>query len=453
MSQTFDRRALLATAGAGAAYLLSAQARAGAAPAPTRFVRGRKLRHAAIATGGMGLADLKQIASHAEVEIVALCDVDTARIEGGREFAPGAKEYQDWRKMLDEMEGEIDSVHVSTPDHMHAAIAMVAMSKGIHVYCQKPLTRTVAEARAMARRAKQSGVVTQMGIQNHSNANYAAALELFRAGHIGKIHEIHVWTDRPAGWWPQGVERPEGEDPVPETLDWDAWLGVAPVRPYKTKEYHPFRWRGREDFGTGAQGDMACHLMDPAPWFLGLGAPLTLRSDGPTPNGESFPLWSRIHYTFPPNELTTRGPLPLTWHDGGKLPSVDLLESLGTTRELLPKNACLFVGTEGALIANPYAPPVLLSAEKFADVEIPKPEARNHWHQFVDACRGEGKTSAPFEYAAKLTEVALLGNVALRFPHETLTWDGDGMKFPERPEADAHLYPTTRGEWVIDGMG
>ena len=452
MSQTFDRRSLLVTAGAGAVTLLGAcatQPQRKVAPRAT----GRKLRHGAIACGGMGFSDLRALASHSEIEVVALCDVDTARIEGARKFGTGAREFQDWRVMLDEMAGEMDSVHVSTPDHMHAAIAMAAMARGLHVYCQKPLTKTVAEARAMRRMAEETGVVTQMGIQNHSNQNYARALALFKQDLIGKIHEVHVWSDRPAGWWPQGVERPEGSDPIPETLDWDAWLGVAPERPFKAGEYHPFKWRGREDFGTGAQGDMACHLMDPVPWFLGLDSPLTIRSDGPAPNGESFPLWSRVHYTFAPNRLTTRGPLPVTWHDGGMLPPEDLLASLGTDRASLPKNACLFVGTKGALIANPYGEPQLLPAEGYAEVELPDVKGTNHWHQWIDACRGEGEASAPFDYAAKLTEVALLGNIALRFPHETLTYDGDAMRFPDRPEADPFLYPNERAGWKIEGLG
>ena len=398
------------------------------------------------------MSDLKQIAAHPDVEVVALCDVDTKQFEKAREFAPNAKEFQDYRVMFKELAGEIDSVHVSTPDHMHAAIAMAAMGAGLHVYCQKPLTRTVAEARAMAKRAASSGVVTQMGIQNHSNANYAASKALFEMDLIGKIHEVHVWSDRPAGWWAQGVEAPEGSDPVPETLDWDLWLGVAPKRPYKNGQYHTFHWRGREDFGTGAQGDMACHLMDPALWFLGLGAPLTIRSDGPTPNGESFPLWSRVHYTFPGNSLTTPGPLPLTWYDGGKLPPVDLLAEHGTDRDSIPANACLFVGTEGALIANPYDKAVLLPADKYKDLERPAPPAKNHWFEWVDACLGQGKTTAPFDYSAHLTEVALLGNVALRYPHQTMQWDAEAMSFPELKEADAHLRPTIRDGWTIDGL-
>jgi hypothetical protein len=263
------------------------------------------------------------------------------------------------------------------------------------------------------------------------------------------VHGVHVWSDRPAGWWPQGVERASGEDPIPETLDFDLWLGVAPVRPYKKDLYHPFAWRGFIDFGTGAQGDMGCHLMDPALWFLGLRAPLTVRSDGPPPNDETYPLWSRVHYTFPPNALTMRGPLPLTWYDGGKSPKLELEELAAGP---VDPNACLFLGEHGALLASPYLPPRLLPAEKFAHIPIPAGERVNHWHQWVDAVRGKGETSAPFEYAAFLTEVALLGNIALRFPHETLAWDARRMRFPGRAEANPFLSAPVRGGWKVPGL-
>jgi predicted dehydrogenase len=409
----------------------------------------RLVRHAAIGVGGMGAADLDQIASHGAIDVAALCDVDRVNLEAAAAKFPNARTYRDWRVCLAEEAERVDSVHVTIPDHMHAPVMLTALELGKHVYGQKPLTHTVAQARAVAHAARRSGAVTQMGIQNHSNWPYSAALELFRAGHIGRVHEAHVWSDRPAGWWPQGVTRAEGQDPVPETLDWDLWLGVAPVRPYKKDLYHPFAWRGFEDFGTGAQGDMGCHLMDPALWFLELGAPLSIRSDGPAPNGETYPLWSRVHYTFAPTKHTTRGPLLLTWHDGGKAPKQEL-EELGAA-EVEP-NVCLFLGEEGALLASPYVAPRLLPAEKFAHVPIPAGTAVNHWHQWVDAARGKGRTSAPFDYAAFLTEVALLGNIALRFPHETLEWDAKRMRFPERPEADRHLSEPARAGWEVDGL-
>ncbi len=405
------------------------------------------VRHAAIGVGGMGAADLEQLSDHGALDVVALCDVDSAHLAAAAARFPNARTFRDWRVLLRENADSFDSVHVTIPDHMHAPVMLAALRAGKHVYGQKPLTRTVAEARAVARAARRARTVTQMGIQNHSNRHYSAALELFRAGHIGRVHGVHVWSDRPAGWWPQGVARAEGADPVPDTLDWDHWLGVAPERPYKQGLYHPFSWRGFADFGTGAQGDMGCHLMDPALWFLGLAAPLTLRSDGPPPNEESYPLWSRVRYEFPPNALTTRGPLPLTWHDGGKAPKAEL-EELGAGA--VEPNACLFLGEHGALLASPYQPPRLLPAERFAEVPIPAGTGVNHWHQYVDAIRGQDRVSAPFEYSAFLTEVALLGNVALHFPHETLAWDAERMRFPARPEADRHLSAPARRGWEFD---
>ncbi len=437
-----DRRSLLTATTASLGLAL-----AGCRATPARRIVPGRLRFAAIGAGGMGRSDLERVASHPEVDVVALCDVDETMLTAAAELFPEAAQYRDWRELYAREGTRLDAVSVSTPDHMHAAICAPALAADLHVYCQKPLTRTVAEARALARLARRSGSVTQMGIQNHSNANLAAAHALFAQDRIGAVHEVHVWTDRPAGWWPQGVERPEGENPVPDTLDWDLWLGVAPERPYKEGLYHPFAWRGREDFGTGAQGDMGCHLMDPAVWFLELGAPLRLRSDGPPSNGETFPEWSRVHYEFPANRFTTRGPLHLTWHDGGKKPPVDLCERLGTAREELPGNGCLFVGTEGALLAGPYDAPALFPRERFADVAVPTCEDVDHWHQWVDACRGLDEPSAPFAYAASLTETALLGNVALRFPHETLDWDARRMRFPRRPEADAYLSSSPREGW------
>jgi predicted dehydrogenase len=422
------------------------------APGPPRSnarpVRGL-VRHAAVGVGGMGAADLERIASHGAIDVVALCDVDAGHLEAAAKLFPRARTFRDWRELLANPD-EFDSVHVTIPDHMHAPVMLAALRAEKHVYGQKPLTRTVTEARAVASAAARARVATQMGIQNHSNAHYAAALELFRAGHIGRVHAVHVWSDRPAGWWPQGVERAAGTDPVPETLDWDLWLGVAPDRPYKKDLYHPFSWRGFVDFGTGAQGDMGCHLMDPALWFLGLEAPTRVRSDGPAPNDESYPLWSRVHYEFPPNALTLPGPLPLTWYDGGKSPKTELEELAAGP---VDPNACLFLGEHGALLASPYLPPRLLPSETFAHVAIPAGAAVDHWHQWIDAVRGRGEPSAPFEYAAFLTEVALLGNVALRFPHETLAWDARRARFPGRPEADRYLSDPVRDGWEMAGLG
>lgn len=406
-----------------------------------KHVRGR-LRHASVGVGGMGQSDLREIASHADVDIVALCDVDRGALEAASALFPAARLYTDYREMFLEQGGEFDSVNVTTPDHMHAPITLMALENDKHVYCQKPLTRTVDEARKVAALARRARTVNQMGIQNHSNQSYRQALAWFQAGLIGKIHEVHVWTDRPAGWWPQGVDRKPGSDPVPENLDWDLWLGVAPERPFKEGQYHPFSWRGWKDFGTGAQGDMACHLMDPALWFLGLTDPLRIRSTGPTPNDETYPLHSKIQYEFPANDWTTRGPLLLTWYDGGRKAPKQLLDDLGI--EEIAANGCLFVGEEGALFADPYSTPALYPQEKFANVEVPEAVGENHWHNWVDACLGRVEPNADFEYSAKLSEVALLGNVALHFPYETLDWEGDSMRFTGRKEASELLYPSYR---------
>lgn len=394
----------------------------------------------------MGGADLAEFHKHGNVDIVALCDVDEANLMKAAELYPEARLYRDWRVMFEREGDAIDSVSVSTPDHMHAPVTLEALARRKHVYCQKPLTRTVTEARAVAKAAHRSGVVTQMGIQNHSNPPLAQAKALYDEGHIGQVYEVHVWTDRPAGWWPQGVGRPQGEDEVPETLDWDLWLGVAPYRPYKEGQYHPFAWRGWKDFGTGAQGDMGCHLMDAPIWFLELGHPLSLRSDGPAPNDETYPLWSRVDYEFPANRHTTKGPLRFTWHDGGRKVYREILDEIGAPEEVFA-NGFLFLGTQGALLASPYDPPMLLPGDRFETV-VPEVTTPNHWHQWVDACRGEAVASASFEYSAHMSEIVLLGNVALHMPHETLLWDGPRARFRGRPEADALLSAPYRDGWT-----
>jgi predicted dehydrogenase len=448
MSQrTSRRRFLQLTATAGAALPAASCLAARTKP---RYVLGR-LRHAGIGVGGMGAADLDQIASHPNVDVVALCDVDLGRLQAAQAKYPAARAYQDWRELLHAERGAIDSVHVTVPDHMHAPIMMEALRRDLHVYGQKPLTHDVVEARRIAQAASSSPVITQMGIQNRSAHHYRRAFEILRSGAVGRVSEVHVWTDRPAGWWPQDVPRPDGSDPVPVELDWNLWLGTAPERPYKQGAYHAFAWRGWIDFGTGAQGDMACHLMDPALWYLDLADPLSVRSVGPKPNGETFPAWSTVHYAFPATRFTVPEGVRVSWYDGGKKPDERL--ALFDAGDSVYANASLFVGDDGALLVSPYEPPRLLPERDFPDVpDYDLPEI-NHWHQWVDACAGIGTTSAPFDYAGLLTEVALLGNVALRFPDAELRWDARRMRFPNAPEADAYLRRDYRGGWRVRGLG
>lgn len=426
------------------------------AAAPRVMPAGRRMRHACIGTGGMGGADLDAFAGHPDVEIVALCDVDARNLAAAAEKHPEARTYADWRTLLDEERGRIDSLNVSTPDHMHAPIAIAAMRRGLHVYCQKPLAHTVREARVMAKVARRSGVVTQMGIQNHSGVNFRRALEILKRGQTGPIHEVHVWTDRPAGWWPQDVERAAGSDAVPTTLDWNGWLGVAPSRPYKDGRYHAFVWRGLKDFGTGAQGDMGCHLMDPVPWFLGLRTPRSLRSVGPRPNAESFPAWSEVHYSYDAgNAFCHPEGVKVVWYDGARKPDAVLAE--WGAGDSVYANAALLVGRDAALLASPYEDCRLLTREGEVELELPELPEIHHWHQWVEACFGREPPRTPFDYSAELTEAALLGNIALEFPGETLHWDPARMAFRRddgapRAAADLMVHKRYRRGWEVEGL-
>ena len=444
MTRHLTRRDFLALTSAAAAGL------AVSCQMPGYLKPGQKLRHAQVGVGGMGATDLGQISQHPDVLVTALCDVDANNLKKAAEAHPAARTYADWRVMLKEEKGRIDSVCVSTPDHMHAPISMSALWYGLHVYCQKPLTHTVSEARTLARMARRKRVVTQMGIQNHSGQNYRRAIALFQNDICGPVEQVHVWTDRPAGWWPQDVPRPEGSDPIPDHLDWDGWLGVAEERPYKDGAYHAFVWRGRKDFGTGAQGDMACHLMDPALWFLGLDDPLTVKSHGPKPPEDSFPAWSQVSYRFAATEHTSKDGVGVTWHDGGRKPE-DLFERYGITDPY--GNASLFVGAKGAFLVSPYEPCRFFDNDG-QEVQLEQPDigGLNHWHQWVDACFDREKTTAPFGYSSLLTEVALLGNVALEYPGEELRWNASNLQFAARPDADRLLHKKYRGGWEVRGL-
>ncbi len=450
MATSPDRRTFLRGAAVAGASLALAPSLLTGCAAPRHYATG-KLRHAGLGVGGMGEHDLKEIASHPDVEIVALCDVDRHRLDSAAKLHPRARTYVDWRVMLANESDNLDSVHVSVPDHMHAPAMMSAMALGLHVYGQKPLTHNVFEARRLAEAAEAFRLVTQMGIQNKSNFPFRRAHAVFSHGIIGPVSEAHVWTDRPAGWWPQGVGRPEGSDPVPATLNWDSWLGVAPQRPYKTDEYHAFRWRGRKDFGTGAQGDMACPLMDPVPWFLGLGHANTVLSSGPKPNEESFPEWSVVRYEFDAgNDHCHDDGVEVTWYDGKRKPE-ELLAEFKAGDDVY-SNACLFVAEEAALLVSPYEDCRLLTRDGEVELTLPELEPINHWHNFVNACLGREEARAPFSYAGPLTEIALLGNVALEFPGETLVWDGPDLRFPGRPSANPLLAATYRRGWEVPGL-
>lgn len=403
------------------------------------------LRYAAIGCGGKGESDLSECAVGKYVKVAALCDVDANALGKAAKLHPGATTFDDWRKLLDGV--KIDAVTVSTPDHMHAPISVSAMQRGIHVYCQKPLTHSVREARVMTQLAAEKNLVTQMGIQLHSSSYLKLGVAMFRTGVIGKVSEVHVWTDRPI--WPQGIGRPRNGEAAPANLNWDHWLGVAPSRPYVGGVYHPFNWRGWIDFGTGAMGDMGCHIIDPVLSCIELGPPKWIRSKLSPPNDETFPAKSIIEYEFDPTPHTLDKPIRMTWYDGKELPPREALRFDDNFRT--PANGAVLVGEKGTLFMAYDHRPVLSPGAAFADYKPPRVEPVSHYTQWTDACRGEGKTTTPFSYSGPLTETVLLGNIALWYPGETLKWDSHAMKF-DKPQANQRLKRAYRKGWEVEGL-
>jgi predicted dehydrogenase len=341
------------------------------------------------------------------------------------------------------MANEIDTVNVGTPDHMHAAAAMSAMNRGKHVYCQKPLTHDVYEARRLTEVARQKKLVTQMGIQVHSSREYRLAIQLIQDGAIGKVKEVHSYSNKK---WGFDGARPSGEDPVPANLDWDLWLGTAPDRPFKKGLYHPGNWRKWTDFGCGTMGDMSIHILDPIAGALQLTQPKTILSESEPPPPESFSTKNIVKYVFPGTKFTV-DPFPLTWYDGDARPSTK-----GWPTEKIFDQGSMFVGEKGFLHLPHVMMPVLYPAETFKDYKMPDVKGDNHWHQWVNAVKGEGTTSANFDYAGPLTEFVLLGVVANRVPGKLLTWNAADMKLEGSPEASALLKRTYRKGWEVENL-
>jgi predicted dehydrogenase len=403
-----------------------------------------KLRHAAIGFGGMGGADLEAIASHPDIEVVALCDVDANNITVKAKKYPNAKQYRDYRKMFAEMSDGIDTVNVGTPDHMHAAISLTAMLKGKHVYCQKPLTHDVWEARKMTEVARAKKIVSQMGIQVHSSKEYRTAVKTIQDGAIGKVKEVHSWSNKK---WGRDGARPAGEDPVPANLDWDLWLGTAPERPFKAKIYHPGNWRMWTDFGCGTMGDMSIHILDPIAGALELTQPKTILSESDAPPPESFSTKNIVKYTFPGTKFTV-DPFPLTWYDGDAIPTGEGWP----IEKKLPEQGSMFVGEKGYMLLPHVAMPQLLPVETFKDVKIVPAAGDNHWHQWVKSCLGVGATSAGFDYAGPLTEFVLLGVIANRVPGKKLTWNAAEMRLEGAAEASRLIKREYRKGWEVEGL-
>jgi predicted dehydrogenase len=449
--QSISRRRFVSTSAMAALSFHYVPGRVFGAGAP-----GNRLNIAAIGIGGMGASNLKACEGE---NIVALCDVDDSYAAGTFNRYPNAKRYKDYRVLLDKQK-DIDAVIIATPDHTHAVIAMAAMQAGKHVYCQKPLTHTVVEARKITEAAARYRVQTQMGNQGHSSDSMRLLKEWLADGAIGTVTEVHAWTDRPVGgdpWSNFAVQAQSKETPpVPPSLDWDLWLGPAPFRPYHP-DYHPLKWRAWLDFGTGALGDMGCHILDPAFWALDLGAPRVIQATSthwePDVSSQTFPRASVVRYEFP--ERNGRPPVKLSWYDGRLLPPIP--EELEPGRKL-PGSGALIIGEKGKILHGSHGadgvrliPESRMREYKRPPQTLPRIKG-GHEGDWIRACKeGPGGTpaSSPFEYGGALTEMALLGMIAIRAKDQRLEWDAPGLRFTNNEMANEMLHIRYREGWKL----
>jgi predicted dehydrogenase len=452
--RTFIKQA--AIAGTAGPLILSSKAYAG---------KSRKLRHAAIGVTRRGAQDLEFFKTHPEIEIVALCDVDQKHLQQAAKLYPNARLYRDWRVMLEKEDNKIDSINATVPNHMHAPISITALAMGKHVYCQKPLTHSIYESRRMAEKAAlRPELVTQMGVQTNSDSCYRTAVAMLQYGVIGKIKEVHSWdlvryhytgnfTDPPMR------RRPDYADKVPETLDWDLWLGVAPERPYVKDIYHTRFWRRWHDFGGGAHGDMGGHMMDAVFTALELTQPKWLISHRSPPYEETFSPNNKVQYHFPGTKYTT-GDIDYFWYDTGP---VDPKSSWPIDqKKKLPGCGSMLVGEKGYMLLPHGDYPQILPEEDTRDavkdfnthVGRVKGDKAEHYHTFIDACLGKDVvTTTPFSYSGNLTESILMGTVVNRFPKEKLIWDAKALEFANKPEANKYLRRDYRDGWHVEGLG
>lgn len=429
MSPTTSRRRFLKTASVTTAGFWVA----GGVSAQEKESANERLAMASIGVEGKGHSDSNDAAKHGDM--VAICEVDKNRLAGALKRFPKAKGYTDYRKMLEEMGGSIDAVTVTTPDHMHAPASLMAMRMGIHCFCQKPLTRTIYEARLVGKVARENKLATQMGNQGTASDGLRRSAHWLKNGAIGTVKELHIWTDRAKGWWPQGIERPAPSE-VPAHLPWDLWLGVAPNRPYAAG-YHPFKWRGWWDFGTGALGDIACHVVSMPFMGLDLRNPISAVAETSGHNNDSFPEWSIITFEFAANDQ--RPAVKLVWYDGGKLPAKELLGG----REPSPRGGSLAIGDKGILLNGR----LLDGAEP---VEVNFPRSPGHFEEWIHAIRtGEQAMSNFPDYAGPLTEAMLVGNLAV-WAGEKIEWDAANMKVKNVDGLEPLIKPTYPKGYVLD---
>jgi len=455
MSNSIDRRKFLGgTAGALAAFaVVPRHVLGGAGNQPPS----EKLNLAAIGIGGMGSSNINQCSSE---NFVALCDVDDGYAGKVFDRFPNAKKYKDFRVMLDKEDKNIDGVVIATPDHTHAVVAMACIEHRKHIYLQKPLAHSIYEVRKVTEAALAAKVQTQMGNQGHSSDEIRMLYEWIADGAIGPVHEVYTWSDRPVGGDPWSdfpiMARPKDTPPIPAGLDWDLWLGPAQDRPYHPI-YHPMSWRGFWDFGTGALGDMGCHILDPAFWVLKLGQPTRVEATTthyqPEVAAETYPRAAIIRYEFP-----ARGGMPpvkLTWSDGRLMPP--------RPRDLEPGrrldgNGALLIGEKGTIMHGSHGaggvriiPEEKMRAYKRPEKTLPRvPRGQGgHEQDWIRACKDGKPASSSFEYGGPLTEMVLLGVLAMRFKDRPLEWDPVNLRVTNLPEADRYIRPPFRDGWTL----
>ncbi len=417
-----------------------------------------KLNIACIGLGGQ-MQGLMKGATELNHNIVALCDVDSNRIAESRKNlgAAGekAKAYKDYRELL-EKEKSVDAVIIATPDHWHAAICVAAIKAGKHVYCEKPLTHTIGEARQLAAVAKKSKVVTQTGNQGSASPNFRRSMELIQAGVIGSVSEVHLW--HPRHGWPCGIETPTTSEAIPDGLDWDFWIGPAPMRPYQKGIYHPAQWRGWYDFGGGSLADFCCHGFSMPVRALDLDYPNKIEISGTAIAKDSFPKTCRVHFSFAARG--NRGPVSIHFHSGGDLPDRQVTAGMKETLDKVPETGCLVLGDKGTISAGLWNNECRIKMKgetSFNGINhdaakpIPEtlPRARgSHIQEWIEACKGQGKTFSPFEIGGHVTEIGAAGLVALRLGRN-IAWDGATMTVKGSPEAATLVRPQHRGEWGL----
>jgi predicted dehydrogenase len=447
-AQAISRRAFVGGAATAAVFTVVPRHVLGGAG---RTPPSGKLNIAAVGTGGRGGDNLAGLSGE---NIVALCDVDANTVAAASSRYGKAKTYRDFRVML-ETEKDIDAVVVSTPDHTHAVATIMAIKMGKHVYCEKPLTRTVYEARAVAQAARKAKVATQMGNQGMAFEGNRLIKEWLWDGAIGPVREVHAWSDRPTHsgqkplWWAQGIERPVDTPPVPDHLNWDLWLGPAPYRPYHPA-YVPFSWRGWWDFGSGGLGDMGIHNLAPVFSALKLGAPISVNASSTIVYEESLPLASVVHYEFPARR--DMPPVTLHWYDGGIIAARP--KELEDDRQLSREDGLIFVGDKGKMYVEGWggeSPRMIPETKMKAYKRPPKtlPRSIGHYEEWIKACKEGTPTESNFDFAGGATEAVLLGTVCVRMGGVKLIWDSENMKIVNLPEANKYLHYEYRPGWTL----